>query len=305
LTLSAKALVLAHLSSSSTQLRTLSLLFTYMTTLARYDLTYEVRDRARFLKGLLASAGIGLTGEGEGARLTLSAEDFAKGVEVDDQGVVEVEERTMSSERVRRTLFEGKTGEATLESREYPLLCLRALLTLWHAARTGAELGTLSLALPGKRFAFNVALPPFPSTVPPSTIRDTYTPDALKSPPSFNQSYSPDSRSSTPLQGFGTDSRGSNGRGRASPVVLVPTSFAAGESEGMSSSFGGKKGFVDLEDFYASAPEQEMEGEEESEAEDDSGEESEEDEEDEEESEEDESEEEEDEGGDDALLKQQ
>ncbi|ORY50688.1 Clathrin/coatomer adaptor, adaptin-like protein [Leucosporidium creatinivorum] len=78
LTLSAKLLVLSHLSPLTPHLRTLSLLFTYLTTLARYDLIYEVRDRARFLKGLVAAAGIG---QGQAtAKMGLGEEEFRRGL---------------------------------------------------------------------------------------------------------------------------------------------------------------------------------------------------------------------------------
>lgn len=103
------------MSTYMNDLRTLPLLFTYLTTLARYDLTYEVRDRARFLKGLLSSAGVGMMKEGTDARLRLSQEDFANGVQVDDlaeekeEGNQE-EERTMTAEQVRVVLFEEKDG---------------------------------------------------------------------------------------------------------------------------------------------------------------------------------------------------
>ena len=120
LTLSAKVLVLSHLSTLTPHLRTLSLLFTDLITLARYDLIYQVRDRARFLKGLLSSGGVGLLKEGQQAKLGLSEEDFRRGVMVEDlAGVVGgIEsiggiERTMTSEQVRKVLFEGK--EAVME----------------------------------------------------------------------------------------------------------------------------------------------------------------------------------------------
>lgn len=112
LTLSAKLLVLSHLAPLTPHLRALALLFTYLTTLARYDLTYEVRDRSRFLKGLLSSAGVGVVREE--ARLGLSEEDFVKGVQLEEQVGGEVEERTMTGEQVRAVLFDGKEGGDSL-----------------------------------------------------------------------------------------------------------------------------------------------------------------------------------------------
>ncbi|KAK4698234.1 hypothetical protein P7C70_g8048, partial [Phenoliferia sp. Uapishka_3] len=88
------------------------------------------------------------------------------------------------------------------------------------------------------------------------------------------------------MTGFGNTTN--TGSGRASPVVLVPTNFASGESSRSGSpfvvgpsSFGGvggagKKGFVDLENFYDSEDEEEEEDEESGEEEEESGEESEE-----------------------------
>lgn len=113
LTLSAKLLLLSHLSTLTNHLRTLSLLFDYLTALARYDLTYEVRDRARYLKGLLSSAGVGIVKEGTDTRMRLSDEDFAKGVQVEDlveekHGENLEDERTMTVEQVRVILFDGK-----------------------------------------------------------------------------------------------------------------------------------------------------------------------------------------------------
>lgn len=87
------------------------MLFSYLTTLARYDLVYEVRDRARFLKGLLASAGLGKADVG---RVGLAEEEFARGVEFEEQGekpVQEEEERTLTGEMIKRVLFEGKETE--------------------------------------------------------------------------------------------------------------------------------------------------------------------------------------------------
>jgi AP-3 complex subunit beta len=117
LTLSAKLLVLSHLSPLTPHLRTLSLLFTYLTTLARYDLIYEVRDRARFLKGLVAAAGIG---QGQAtAKMGLGEEEFRRGVQVEEydggagaaEKVEEEEVRSLTGEQVRKVLFEGKLME--------------------------------------------------------------------------------------------------------------------------------------------------------------------------------------------------
>lgn len=282
LTLSAKLLVLAHLAPLTPHLRTLSLLFTYLTTLARYDLTYEVRDRARFLKGLLAAAGVG---QGQAiAKMGLGEEEFRRGVQVEEYdggastaGESETEERSLTSEQVRKVLFEGKSME---DGAGGPSLRRKGasadLFRSTERSIAAGELGTFSLALPSKRLLFSSGgaapstLPPYPSTVPPPSIRDA----AVSTSPTTT-------RSPTPLRGFGSDSlRGSSGR--ASPVVLVPTNFSGAEASSRSASpasFGGagrKSGFVDLEDFYADevSDEEEESGEEESGSEEDEDEES-------------------------------
>lgn len=121
LTLSAKLLVLSHLSPLTPHLRPLSLLFDYLALIARYDLAYEVRDRARFLAGLVASGGIGQGkgrgSEGEGAKVMLGEEEFRQGLQVEDltgsaggNGEEEAaEKQSLTAEQVRKVLFEGKT----------------------------------------------------------------------------------------------------------------------------------------------------------------------------------------------------
>lgn len=92
-------LVLAQLSSSLTSyLRPLFLLFSYLTTLARYDLIYEVRDRSRFLEGLLRSAGIGAGGG-------LDGREMEEGMDCLERG------RTLRVDQVREVLFSGVRGK--------------------------------------------------------------------------------------------------------------------------------------------------------------------------------------------------
>lgn len=112
LTLSAKLVVLSQLSPLLPNLRTLSLLFGYLATLARYDVVYEVRDRARFLKGLIDSSGI-VQGQPQ-AKLALDEDDFRRGVIVDEQNDIEGggdSQHSMTSEHVRHVLFDGKLAE--------------------------------------------------------------------------------------------------------------------------------------------------------------------------------------------------
>lgn len=117
-TLSAKLLILSHITALTPNLRVLSQLFNYLMTLARYDTTYEVRDRARFLKGLL---GAGQIGQGHpSARIGLGEDDFKRGVQVEDltgssggTGEDRVESRSLSSKQIRSVLFDGKTEVVT------------------------------------------------------------------------------------------------------------------------------------------------------------------------------------------------
>jgi hypothetical protein len=109
--LSARLLTLSHLSSLSPHRRPLVLLFRYISTLARYDLDYEVRDRARFVKGLLASGGIG---EGsKGADMVMDVADFNRGETVGEEEDGEGEDeivRTLTGDQVRDTLFAASKG---------------------------------------------------------------------------------------------------------------------------------------------------------------------------------------------------
>ncbi|PRQ75849.1 Adaptin N terminal region-domain containing protein, partial [Rhodotorula toruloides] len=281
LTLSAKLLVLSHLSPLTPHLRPLSLLFNYLALLARYDLAYEVRDRARFLAGLVASGGIGKgkgrEGEGEGAKVMLGEEQFRQGLQVEDLtgsngGNAEEEaegKQSLTAEQVRKVLFEGKTFDG-FSHRSFP---------------PEAQLGTFTLSLPGKRpFAGESIplshVPPYPSTVPPSSIRD----------PPASSSSSP-SRSTTPLQGFGSDSfRSSSSTSRGgSKVVLTPGSASGSRSAtptGVSAAAAAARKKQSLNDFFAeseTSSEDEEEDEDEEEEEDESGDEEESEEEDEEE----------------------
>lgn len=148
-----------------------------------------------------------------------------------------------------------------------------------------AELGTFGLSLPGKRLAFSLPLPSFPSAIPPSSIRDVFAPDSYKSLSGSNNAL-PSSPSRNTMRGFGSETRGMNGSGRSTPVVLVPTNFANGSpEEGRSFREGVPKGgFVDLEDFYASEEDEEEDSEDEEEEESEEDEESQEEEGDQEES---------------------
>ncbi|SCV73435.1 BQ2448_7361 [Microbotryum intermedium] len=266
LTLSAKCIVASTMTSSTPYLREYSLLFEYLATLARYDLTYEVRDRARFLIGILCAAGLGRADVGK-ARVGLGGEDFNKGVMVEDfagtsvdQNAEPDEARTMSHEQARKILFEGKTFDLERDP---------------NAGDGPFDLGSFSLALPTKRLGFGSstpsAVPPYPTKVPPSTIRDP--PPSLDPTPPASRGQS---RSPTPLRGFGSDSLSNKSNGHdGDAIVLTPTNFArSAATEAGSRAVSGmsgvgmqarRKGFADLEDFYKDQSSQEESDDEEDE----------------------------------------
>jgi AP-3 complex subunit beta len=91
ITLAAKLLVLCPSD------RTLSLISGYVFSLAKYDLNYDVRDRARLMMGLLSGLG-------------LSEAVAAKDPGQDNRGGV-----VLRREQVRLVLFEGKVGVVDVE----------------------------------------------------------------------------------------------------------------------------------------------------------------------------------------------
>ncbi|KAJ7494593.1 adaptin N terminal region-domain-containing protein, partial [Mycena galericulata] len=91
ITLAAKLLVLCPTD------RTLSLISGYVFSLARYDLNYDVRDRARMMMSLLSGLG-------------LSEAVTAKDPDQEDRGGV-----ILRREQVRLVLFEGKAGVVDAE----------------------------------------------------------------------------------------------------------------------------------------------------------------------------------------------
>lgn len=66
-----------------------------------------MRDRARFLSGLLKAAGVGTEAAGA-AKLAMDEDEFKKGVEVEGTAEDEPVGRSMMAEHARRILFEGK-----------------------------------------------------------------------------------------------------------------------------------------------------------------------------------------------------
>lgn len=94
--------------------RTLCLISGYVFSLAKYDLNYDVRDRARMLLGLLSGLG-------------LSEAVGAKDPDQDSRGGV-----ILRREQVRLVLFEGKIGvvDAEEELGEYLPYRISTLLTI-------------------------------------------------------------------------------------------------------------------------------------------------------------------------------
>lgn len=114
LALSAKLLVLSHASSLPPHLRFFSSTFRYVVTLARYDESYAVRDRARFIAGLVAAAGLGA----EETKVTLHADAFARGEDLVQEDGIDTAKPKVTVEEVRRILFDRKSGPAVTRSRQ-------------------------------------------------------------------------------------------------------------------------------------------------------------------------------------------
>lgn len=199
LTLSAKLLVLSHLSPLSPHLRLLSLLFNYLALLARYDLAYEVRDRARFLAGLVASGGIGKgkgrDEEGESAKVMLGEEEFRQGLQVEDvtgsmgaNGQEEAEEKeSLTAEQVRRVLFEGKTFDGISRECALALSASRSLTTLAQTAHSRPKRNSAPLPsrcpandpLQASRLRSRTSLPIHPPSRPPLSATHPHRPHPL------------------------------------------------------------------------------------------------------------------------------
>jgi hypothetical protein len=173
--LSARLLTLSHLSSLSTHRRPLVLLFRYITTLARYDLNYEVRDRARFIKGLLDSGGIS---EGpKGADIVMDVADFNRGENVEDEedaGGDDEVNKTLTGDQIRDTLFASKIAQPNdgIKSGFSFLFSETCLDTDDNCSGTAnAPLASMKLAT-GRRLAGAAPLPPWPKTKTDSSVRD-------------------------------------------------------------------------------------------------------------------------------------
>ncbi|KAI0073677.1 hypothetical protein K474DRAFT_170602 [Panus rudis PR-1116 ss-1] len=211
ITLAAKLLVLSPSD------RTLGLLSRYVLSLARYDLNFDVRDRARMVGSLLA----GVTSSS--LNLNTSNEGDGYGYEEQERGGV-----VLRREQVKMVLFEGKS-EIALD--------------------TGAGqddhrtmIGTLS-AVVGRELSDEAYLPDWLEEGTEPSLRDSAD-DAAPPVHIAVQSISSQSFSS-PNQGIQRSIASSS---RNTPIVLTPRGASPAGSGGTGQS--GKKDWTDLEKFY-------------------------------------------------------
>ncbi|GAA95285.1 uncharacterized protein L969DRAFT_15241 [Mixia osmundae IAM 14324] len=186
--MAAKIVVRAQMDHSPLATKLLALV-QYVIALSRYDLSYQVRDRARFMLGLLTSAGLIDT--------TSAAEkqsSFAQGLLIEDEAEAEAAaDPPLSIERVCDILF--KEHDATAE------------LSLAH----DRDLGPLS-RLAGKRMPDDRPLPPWteiatdPLCREPAQSAESTANGAIRS-----------------IAGSSERSHVSMKSRTASPVVLTPT----------------------------------------------------------------------------------
>ena len=113
--LASKLLTVSHLASLAPHQRNLLLLFQHVSSLARYDAIYEVRDRSRFLQSLLASGGIGtVTSDSMTSTSTMGLAEFSRGEEatsasnlhINGNGDDDQARRTLTGEQVRSVMFD-------------------------------------------------------------------------------------------------------------------------------------------------------------------------------------------------------
>ncbi len=238
-TLAAKLLVICPSD------RTLGLLTRYVLSLARYDLNFDVRDRARMLGSLL-----------NGVTTLLRSED--EEVEYEDQGGV-----VLRREQVKLVLFEGKAtvSEEPFHSGTWRYVYLQLLhfeASTNNVTRVEDErvlLGSLG-AITGKDMAGDVFLPDWLEQGVEPSLRDTED-DAPPVPLSLSSA-----QTSVP--------RSIASSNRATPVVLTPSGPSPAGS--FSRTETGKAAWTDLDSFYADTKEEEEEESEEESSEEEEGE---------------------------------
>ncbi|KAK4046976.1 AP-3 complex subunit beta [Microbotryomycetes sp. JL221] len=262
LTMSAKLVLLSRLSKSTTDsiVNVLSMLFSYITTLARYDSIYEVRDRSRFLKSLIEQTHLNQDSnltlkQHDTSQLMLNEEQFKKGVSVEELGGGELnqikqinEETSLTLEQLETILYQGKISN-TVDQNEN---------------QSSIELGTFNVMLPTKKLLFfsNQTIETLPSYSTNQSLSSS-----VRDPPNSSSSDNIQGTNSTTmtLRGFGSDSfnnvstmNSNTSSGRSSPIVLVPTTRQASTATGSKhvNSGGQKRGYVDLDDFLNDEPNQ-------------------------------------------------
>ncbi|KAI0833718.1 adaptin N terminal region-domain-containing protein [Trametes gibbosa] len=230
-TLAAKLLVLSPAD------RTVGLLYRYVLSLAQYDLDYDVRDRARMLRALLAGVTAGLYGEADDER-----EDLG--------GVV------LRREQIRVVLFDGKTSPSEDLSK--------------HEDDHG-RFGSLA-ALTGRWTGADGYLPDWLEEGISPSLRDSDA-DAAAAPhpPAHVSQLLHSQPSAATSSARSIAGGGSLSSSRASPVVLTPTGGMS-PSGSISRQDGAKAAYMDLDKFYEDEEEESEEsdsGEEEEEDDDD------------------------------------
>ena len=159
-----------------------TILHFYLLKLARYDADFDVRDRARFLKGLTAPLAAKKklettdeVGEAESAIESDAGDTIQSSIEVaartigestTEEGDADLKGVRLRREQVVHVLFEGKALSSTTLT-DYPTQSD-------PPTSTNPELGSLSLVLGGKLIKgwLDTTLPPWTSSPTPSTTRE-------------------------------------------------------------------------------------------------------------------------------------
>ncbi|KAI0636195.1 adaptin N terminal region-domain-containing protein [Trametes polyzona] len=220
ITLAAKLLVLCPTD------RTLGLLYRYVCSLAQYDLDYDVRDRARMFRALLASVTAGLYGEADGDETR--PEDLG--------GVV------LRREQIKLVLFDGKATPTEDAPKDALALLSPASPSSAHvdaAEDDHGRFGSLA-ALTGRWTGGDGYLPDWLEEGTDSSLRDSDA-DMPQPPVAISQSSA---------RSIGGPSS------RASPVILTPAGGVS-PSGSISRQDSGKAAYMDLDKFYEDAEETE------------------------------------------------
>lgn len=274
-------------SAPSNVLRSVGLLQSYILQLARYDTVYDVRDRARFCKGLLAGLELpASTGEAgkSGADVEESPENanaLTTGPEItqEDEEETQVSGVRLRREQVLLILFEGKPAPEALGLEGRGPLDGSGHAHAGESSRL--KLGSLSLAVDGRlvRGWTTRALSPWasPDSLPPSSVREpsepahsttasgtsnggTITPRSLASGVALNASTARSFSNET----WNSAGAGGSGAGTREKVVLVPTESGTstpGSGSGAGPGAARKGGWKDLDEFLEESSESEEEEE--------------------------------------------